>query len=69
METRPEVTCEPELRTKERLIEDWPSVKTGGLFYAACPGKNVWMMGGGEVIGSFLDEDAIDEFIMVCFSG
>src|SRR5262245_1139864 len=27
-------------------------------------GKNVWMMGGGEVIGSFLDEDAIDEFII-----
>jgi dihydrofolate reductase len=28
------------------------------------PGKNVWMMGGGEIIGSFLDEDAIDEFII-----
>ena len=27
-------------------------------------GKNVWMMGGGEIIGSFLDEDAIDEFIL-----
>jgi dihydrofolate reductase len=27
-------------------------------------GKNVWMMGGGEIIGSFLDEAAIDEFIM-----
>ena len=27
-------------------------------------GKNVWMMGGGEIIGSFLDEDAIDEFIV-----
>ena len=27
-------------------------------------GKNVWMMGGGEIIGSFLDEDAIDEFII-----
>jgi dihydrofolate reductase len=24
-------------------------------------GKNVWMMGGGEIIGAFLDEDAIDE--------
>jgi dihydrofolate reductase len=27
-------------------------------------GKNVWMMGGGEIIGSFLDADAIDEFII-----
>jgi dihydrofolate reductase len=28
------------------------------------PGKNVWMMGGGEIIGSFLDEGAIDEFVV-----
>jgi dihydrofolate reductase len=28
------------------------------------PGKNIWMMGGGELIASFLDEDAIDEFIV-----
>ncbi len=28
------------------------------------PGKNVWMMGGGEIIGSFLDEGAIDEFVI-----
>ena len=27
-------------------------------------GKNIWMMGGGEIIGSFLDEDALDEFII-----
>jgi dihydrofolate reductase len=27
-------------------------------------GKNVWMMGGGDIIESFLDEDAIDEFII-----
>jgi dihydrofolate reductase len=27
-------------------------------------GKNIWMMGGGDIIGSFLDEDAIDEFII-----
>jgi dihydrofolate reductase len=27
-------------------------------------GKNIWMMGGGEIIGSFLDEDSIDEFII-----
>jgi dihydrofolate reductase len=28
------------------------------------PGKNIWMMGGGELIASFLDEGAIDEFII-----
>jgi dihydrofolate reductase len=27
-------------------------------------GKNVWLMGGGEIIGAFLDENAIDEFII-----
>jgi dihydrofolate reductase len=30
----------------------------------AQPGKNIWMMGGGEIIASFLDEGAIDEFII-----
>ena len=28
----------------------------------AQPGKNIWMMGGGEIITSFLDEGEIDEF-------
>jgi dihydrofolate reductase len=27
-------------------------------------GKNIWMMGGGEIIASFLDEGALDEFII-----
>ena len=27
-------------------------------------GKNIWLMGGGEIIGSFLDEGAIDELII-----
>ena len=27
-------------------------------------GKDVWMMGGGDIIASFLDEGAIDEFII-----
>ncbi|HEY6065532.1 MAG TPA: dihydrofolate reductase family protein [Thermoanaerobaculia bacterium] len=30
----------------------------------AAPGKNVWMMGGGEIIGSFLDAGEIDEFVI-----
>jgi dihydrofolate reductase len=28
------------------------------------PGKDIWLMGGGELIASFLDEQAIDEFII-----
>jgi dihydrofolate reductase len=28
----------------------------------AAPGKNIWMMGGGGIIGSFLDAGEIDEF-------
>ena len=30
----------------------------------ATPGKDVWMIGGGGLIASFLDEGAIDEFII-----
>ena len=26
------------------------------------PGKNIWMMGGGEIIAAFFDEGAVDEF-------
>ena len=28
------------------------------------PGKNIWLMGGGDLIASFLDEQAIDEFVL-----
>jgi dihydrofolate reductase len=28
------------------------------------PGKNIWLMGGGKLIASFLDEQAIDEFVI-----
>jgi dihydrofolate reductase len=30
----------------------------------ATPGKNIWMMGGGGIIASFLDAGEIDEFIV-----
>ena len=30
----------------------------------ARPGKNIWMMGGGGIIASFLDAGEIDEFIV-----
>ncbi len=28
------------------------------------PGKDIWLMGGGDLIASFLDENAIDEFFV-----
>ena len=28
------------------------------------PGKDVWLMGGGDLIASFLDANAIDEFVL-----
>jgi len=30
----------------------------------AQPGKDIWLMGGGHIIASFLDEEAIDEFVI-----
>jgi dihydrofolate reductase len=30
----------------------------------AQPGKNIWLMGGGDLIASFLDEQAIDQFVV-----
>jgi dihydrofolate reductase len=37
-------------------------VKTFARRLRAQPGKNIWMMGGGEIIASFLDQGEIDEF-------
>ena len=28
------------------------------------PGKDIWLMGGGEIIASFLDAQVIDEFVI-----
>ncbi|MEK6337335.1 MAG: dihydrofolate reductase family protein [Acidobacteriota bacterium] len=28
------------------------------------PGKDIWLMGGGDLIASFLDEQAIDDFVV-----
>jgi len=28
------------------------------------PGKDIWLMGGGEIVASFLDAQAIDEFVI-----
>jgi dihydrofolate reductase len=37
-------------------------VKSFARRLRAMPGKNIWMMGGGELIASFLDAGEIDEF-------
>jgi dihydrofolate reductase len=37
-------------------------VKTFAQRLRAQPGKDIWMMGGGRIIASFLDEGEIDEF-------
>jgi dihydrofolate reductase len=37
-------------------------VKTFAQHLRAQPGKHIWMMGGGEIIASFLDQGEIDEF-------
>lgn len=37
-------------------------VKTFARRLRAMPGKHIWMMGGGELIASFLDAGEIDEF-------
>jgi len=39
-------------------------IRTLGQRLRRQAGKNIWMMGGGDIIGSFLDEEAIDEFII-----
>jgi dihydrofolate reductase len=39
-------------------------IKTFGKRLRARKGKNIWMMGGGGIIASFLDEGQIDEFII-----
>jgi dihydrofolate reductase len=38
------------------------SIKTFAQRLRATPGKHIWMMGGGELIASFLDAGEIDEF-------
>jgi dihydrofolate reductase len=37
-------------------------IKTFAQRLRAQPGKHIWMMGGGEIIASFLDQGEIDEF-------
>lgn len=53
-------------RPKGKLLDgfEWVKepIKTFTQRLRAQPGKNIWMMGGSEILGSFLDEGEIDEF-------
>ncbi len=53
-------------RSQESLLPgfEWANepVKTFAQRLRAQPGKDIWMMGGGEIIASFLDDGEIDEF-------
>jgi dihydrofolate reductase len=53
-------------RARKSLLPgfEWTNepVKTFAQQLRAQPGKNIWMMGGGGLIASFLDEGEIDEF-------
>lgn len=53
-------------RSRKSLLPgfEWTSeaVKPFAKRLRAQPGKDIWMMGGGEIIASFLDKGEIDEF-------
>lgn len=53
---QPQKSCEPGF---EWVTEP---IKTFAQRLRAQPGKDIWMMGGGGIIASFLDEGEIDEF-------
>jgi dihydrofolate reductase len=48
--------------TGVEFVSETPSALVSRL--RAEPGKDIWLMGGGDIIASFLDEQAIDEFII-----
>jgi dihydrofolate reductase len=56
-------THRPAPNTRSVTFVDEPVGKFAARLRAE-PGKNIWMMGGGGIIGSFLDAGEIDEFII-----
>ena len=44
------------------FVSETPSALVRRL--RAEPGKDIWLMGGGDIIASFLDEQAINEFVI-----
>lgn len=45
---------------------EWVSEDVAAYMRRVCgrPGKDIWLMGGGDIIAAFLDANAIDEFIV-----
>jgi dihydrofolate reductase len=52
----------PPARPLEGVVFVSEPVKAFAQRLRAAPGKHIWMMGGGELIASFLDAGEIDEF-------
>ncbi len=55
-------SANPSTRETPRVQFVSEPVKTFAQRLRATPGKHIWMMGGGELIASFLDAGEIDEF-------
>jgi len=49
-----------EMPVETELVTE--SIKEFAVKLRAAKGKDIWMMGGGEIIAAFLDEGEIDEF-------
>jgi dihydrofolate reductase len=45
----------------EVKLTDAPVTEVHAEMVAAAGGRNVWLVGGGELVGQFLDEDLLDE--------
>jgi dihydrofolate reductase len=71
-----EKLADPRAKIKNYVISHRPGPSLPGLEFVnepldefaarlrAQPGKNVWIMGGGGIIGSLLDVGGVDEFII-----
>lgn len=57
--TLPESAAAPGVEFVKEPVRDFATC------LRATPGKNVWMMGGGGITASFLDEGEIDEFSLM----
>jgi dihydrofolate reductase len=58
------ITHRPPAKSKSKIEFVNEPVDKFAQRLRAIPGKDIWMMGGGGVIGSFLDARELDEFII-----
>jgi dihydrofolate reductase len=57
-------THNPPAKSKSKIEFVNEPIKDFATRLRATPGKDIWMMGGGGVIASFLDAGELDEFII-----